>query len=759
LYLVLCEKRSAADTFSKVLGGKSGTYKGKKYKIVHASGHLFSIITPNETKKDLSKIMDKNYASTFKLWDIKQLPWDLSKFNWKLGPTPKSTDLFKNIKKELTKDVTAIILATDNDPSGEGSALGLFIIEKLNWKGKIYRVLHEDSQESIKKGWDKMFEIDFNYGQYLKAKARMKFDYGSMQLTVAATKFANKVKIVVNAGRLKSVILNWIGERWEEINNFIEKPEFEVRYKDENNNIYINKNIKKHPQREDVDNILNQFPKSPVRIDKQTQKKSGPPAFYDQSALCAVLTPKGIPAKETTDTYQKMYNDQILSYPRTADKLIHQEMFDELLPLVNNIAKVVGVDTKLLTNRKPRKTHVGDGGAHGANRPGLNVPASLNSLKKYGRAAPLIYEVVSKNFLACLGEDYEYNSINASTGPKYDFKGVINIPTKLGWKEIFTNELNEEEDETSIGPGKEASAFTAEVTKKPPRKPTEKWIVNQMAKYDLGTGSTRASAIVALTTVTKQLESKRGVLYMTPSGEIAYQMGKGTMISDPVITEKLFKMMEDIEHGKSTEQKALDAITKIVKHDMKVYQKNVSNVAHLSQYSTKEKHTFTDKKGNNVSFNKEWNGYKFSDTELEDLSKYKKISISGKDKYGKNFSCEGQLEEQEYKGKKFIGFKPDESTMQKDSSDDKITITVKDIGEISFKKQWSSHIFTNDEIKELSKGNEITFTAKTKGGKEKEFTGSLKQQKFKGKTYWGFMADFAKGYDKAKGIKKSITRH
>lgn len=56
----------------------------------------------------------------------------------------------------------------------------------------------------------------------------------------------------------------------------------------------------------------------------------------------------------------------------------------ELRKHTDRIADLVGVDKSLLTHRQPRPTHVKAQGAHGANRPGTNVPADVQSLKKYG---------------------------------------------------------------------------------------------------------------------------------------------------------------------------------------------------------------------------------------------------------------------------------------------------------------------------------------------------------------------------------------
>ena len=130
--------------------------------------------------------------------------------------------------------------------------------------------------------------------------------------------------------------------------------------------------------------------------------------LLDLASLVSKLTSKGATVKQVLDTYQKMYEAQVVSYPRTEDKNITPEQFNELLPLVDKIANVVGVDASLLTHRQPRSTHVMPKGAHGANRPGTNVPAQLSALQQYGPWAEEIYVLLAESYLAMLAEDYEY---------------------------------------------------------------------------------------------------------------------------------------------------------------------------------------------------------------------------------------------------------------------------------------------------------------------------------------------------------------
>ena len=106
------------------------------------------------------------------------------------------------------------------------------------------------------------------------------------------------------------------------------------------------------------------------------------------------------------------------------------------------------------------------------------------------------------------------------------------------------------------------------------------------------------------------------------------------------------------------------------------------------QFTQKEKYT-GDFKGMEVSFNREWSGYRFSDEECEALLSGAEIMIRPKSKKtGKEYDCYGQLKEQEYNGKTFYGFVPDFETKRVPS-------------------QFLGHLFSDKEKKDLEKGKEL----------------------------------------------------
>ncbi|MBA1392743.1 type IA DNA topoisomerase, partial [Lactobacillus sp. XV13L] len=205
-YLLLAEKESAAKHFEKAFGGMSGRYAGHTFKIVRSQGHLLTFKEPTEMLKD-NKLISK-----YQSWDIKDLPWDSRDLNWqRTYNSPSSSKLLKNIK-QASQSAEIFVIATDNDPSGEGELIGWEIVNAINWRGKVGRMYFDDeSIKSLQKAFEgiKILPAQLKDGDYLKAESRSRWDYLSMQLTRACTDVARKANYGVKSvrqGRLKSVI-------------------------------------------------------------------------------------------------------------------------------------------------------------------------------------------------------------------------------------------------------------------------------------------------------------------------------------------------------------------------------------------------------------------------------------------------------------------------------------------------------------------------------------------------------------------------
>lgn len=706
---ILAEKPSAMRNMAKALGGTSGTYKGEQYVLVAARGHLYEFDAP---EKQVSNALSDQYKS----WALDKLPWDETEFKWKYVMKKDTKATLDTIKKTLSTCVE-IVIATDNDPSGEGELLAWEILDQLKLAPKKWSRMYFDDESAgeIQKAFSnrKPIQSMATDPDYIKAFYRSRWDYISMQFTRIATKCGDG-KSVLRQGRLKSAMVQIVGDGLKAVSEYKKIPFYQNRFKDENGVIYTNPD---EPMFPDKTQVPQTYHASDVVCDDKSMKATAPPLYLDLAGLSSRLSGKGFKAKDILAVYQKMYEDQVVSYPRTEDKCITPEQFAELLPLVDKIAAVVGVDPKLLTVKTARKTHVKTGGAHGANRPGTNVPKSLGDLDKYGSCARDIYIILAKNYLATLADDYRYESQKGHVKDYPDFKGTAQVPKSLGWKLVFNEDADIDENDNAKGLGTKADPFVHEGFPPKPPTPTMKWLFAQLEKRDVGTGATRVSTYADVTSESAKyplMKDVKGKLSMTQFGDMSYKLLPGTHIGSLDMTEKLTIEMRDVASGKLDPAVGLKAIRQLVLDDIETMKRNgvdMRKELNIMATETVERYKGTWN-GQEVNFKRVWSGHTFTDEECKKLCNGEEIEIEAiSSKNGnKPFTCKGKLAEQTFNGRTFIGFQMSAGG-----------------GSSSVPDEWCGHKFTGDEKQMLENGLSI----------ERDDWVSKKGNKFSAKIHYG----------------------
>src|SRR5699024_7688005 len=117
------------------------------------------------------------------------------------------------------------------------------IINYIGWKGQVYRLhFKSESKEDILKAFTKMTNAREGDDQalYHAGLARQRFDYISQELSPYATLVAREhyYTDALRLGRLKSVINMVVWYQNYLRKNYIKKPFFEVRFKDNNNHVF-----------------------------------------------------------------------------------------------------------------------------------------------------------------------------------------------------------------------------------------------------------------------------------------------------------------------------------------------------------------------------------------------------------------------------------------------------------------------------------------------------------------------------------------
>ena len=281
-------------------------------------------------------------------------------------------------------------------------------------------------------------------------------------------------------------------------------------------------------------------------------------------------------------------------------------------------------------------------------------------------------------------------------------------------------------NEKSTELGTEAVPSIFEGVNPKPKAPTKTWVygrLNKAGKYGVGTGATRQKTMAEITNKKNNaylLTDTKGKLDLTEQGQIAAIMCENTWIASPTISIRLFDSMDEVGKFKRKSQDIVNSIYTILDHDKPIIE---SNSAKLKDYLGKPSRITADFNGQTISFKRVWGNHEFTQDELDNLIAGKEIEfyLNGRKKRGK-------LAEQEYNGRKFWGFKPEQS------SDGDLYVSANINGQnIKFKKVWGNHEFTQDELDDLIADKEIEFEYNGK-----IISGKLRENTFKGKKYWGF---------------------
>ena len=676
---ILTEKPSAARNFAKALGGQKGTYNGENYVIAFARGHLFELKQPVDQ-------VDPSKRAKYASWALSDLPWDLNdlafererkkiveiKNGKRVEKEDKSiTERLADIKKTLGS-CSEICIATDVDPSGEGGLLAWEIIAALGLNTKPVSRMYftDESPASIKKAFvsRKRLTSMEDHDEYRMAWLRSRWDFLSMQWTRIASELVDK-RAIVRQGRLKSAMTVLVGDQLKAHKSWKKVPFYEPRFRDENGVMYSDPDAQRCARESDVD--LSGLHASSVTVDSKTMKRSGPPRMLDLAGLSALLSAKGVKAADVLKIYQNMYEAQVVSYPRTEDKHVTKEQFAELVSNAPAIARAVGIDPALLTHTAARSTHVKDSGAHGANRPGPNVPQSLADVEaKYGKTGAMIYELLARSALAVLAEDYEYEAQKGHVTDFPSYTGSCSVPKKPGWKSVLggASMADDDDDENNVtGLGTQAQPFVHEGVPPRPAAPTVKWLMKQLERRDVGTGATRTSTFAEVSSSKARyplMTETRGKINLTEHGGMSYRLLPGTHIGDLTITERVFSDMKAVAKGQKNADDVLAEVAGLITDDIAVMTANAQTMRKelgMSDYVEKEYFEGTwAKNGQHVKFNRTWSGHCFTDQECMDLLAGQDIEITATSrKTGDDFTVIGALGENEFNGRKFVGFNPD----------------------------------------------------------------------------------------------------
>ncbi|APP99930.1 DNA topoisomerase III [Pseudomonas syringae] len=453
--LYLCEKPSQGKDIAAVLGAKTrgdGCIKGNGVAVTWGIGHLLETAPPDA------------YGEHLKNWSLDTLP--ILPAEWKVLVKPKTASQFK-IVKQLLKQATELVIATDADREGEMIAREL--IEYCGYQGPIQRLwLSALNEASIRQALNTVKQGSETYPLYLSALARSRADWLiGMNFSRLFTLLGRQAGYtgVLSVGRVQTPTLRLVVDRDREISNFIPKPFWSVEVQlwtagqsflakwvaDEYVVDEEGRCLDQAAAAAALAALKNSQAATTVSVDTKRGKDPAPLPF-DLSTLQEVCSAKfGMGVQETLDVAQSLYEThKATTYPRTDCGYLPESMFDEVpmvLDALNRTDPSIGKALQLI-DPEQRSRAWNDKkitGPHHGIIPTLE-PANLSAMSEKERK---VYELIRAHFLAQFLPTHEYDRTVAT----FECNAVllqavgkrIVVP---GWKVLFSASSEEEVEES-----------------------------------------------------------------------------------------------------------------------------------------------------------------------------------------------------------------------------------------------------------------------------------------------------------------------
>lgn len=534
--LVVAEKPSVAKYIAEYLGANSrldGYFEGNGYQVSWAVGHLLS----------LGQAKDYGYNK----WSDIPLPFFP---DFRLIPV-NDTGLkaLLNINKKLMNKAELIINATDAEREGE--LIFRYLYEYSGSNVAVKRLwISALTKESIDNGFRNLKNSGNYDNLYYSAKARNHADW--IVGNNATTKISLRSGDLFTIGRVQTPVLKLIVDRTLQNKNFKKTIYLnlileleEGRFKAFNDTDYENT-----PDTEEKLERIN------IGLDNQcivkeatiSTSKEKPPKLYSLSALQMDSNKKfGFKASRTLEIAQELYQEKLISYPRTDSQFLSADMFNLVSDLFNRFKSMrkdinfdsskVSLDNKSVFN----DAKVSD---HHAILPTNEPITSMDADKKK------VYGLILMRFLASFAPDaLKRNAKYILSNKEYDYKLTCNKYEELGWKLLYGNAENYKSDFIIYNKGEALTCKPSFISRETKPKPLY----------------TDASLILAMNSAGKELESEEQL-------EAMKGKGLGTPATQSGIIERLIKSLYIERKGKSllATNKGVEIITVLDKQDSSI---------------------------------------------------------------------------------------------------------------------------------------------------------------------------------------------
>ena len=591
MIVCIAEKPSVGRDIARVLGANTqhdGFMEGNGYCVTWTFGHLCALLDPHE------------YNEQWKGWNLSSLPMVPTRFGIKVSDDKGVQKQFNTIKNLIAQADEVI---NCGDAGQEGELIQRWVYQKAGCKVPVKRLwISSLTEDAIREGFQKLKDQSEYQRLYEAGMMRAIGDWllgmnATRAYTLRFAKGVGKDRQVLSIGRVQTPTLALIVKRQYEIEHFVPRTYWELKttYRDTTFSAQL-------PVEED-DYAITTLEKGQALVDSikdlpleitSVEKKKGTefaPRLFDLTSLQVECNKKlGLSADDTLKVIQSLYEKHVTTYPRVDTTYLSDDIYPKVPATLQGIKDYfpqvapllsLKADGKKGAESLPKSKKVFDNKKvtdHHAIIPTGQRPDNLSELERK------VYNMVALRFIAAFYPDCEVSNttVLAKSG-EVDFKVTGRQILKMGWREIFAKERQDEEQQEEQ---KSLPAFIKgesgphqpqlqEKTTTPPKYYTEATLLRAMetagktvddeelrdAMKDNGIGrpSTRA-AIIEKLFQRKYIVREKKNIHATELGITLIQTIISPLLKSAELTGLWEKKLREIERGTFTAQQFLDEL-------------------------------------------------------------------------------------------------------------------------------------------------------------------------------------------------------
>ena len=311
-YLVIAEKPSVSKSIAKVIGAyrqEDGYLEGGDCVVSWCLGHLAEYAAP------------EHYDERYENWRFEDLP--ILPVEWKLLVHNTKKPQF-NVLRKLLRSKKFDYVVNACDAGREGEAIFRRVYALAGSKLPIKRLWISSMEDAaIQQGFENLKDGAAYDNLFAASECRAKADWLiGMNGTRAFTKKYGRKQTI---GRVQTPTLAMLAERQTKIQNFVKEPYYKV----ELSGAGVVAASEQMAQEQDADAMQAACDGQCAVVGsierKRIEKK--PPKLYDLTTLQREANRYyGLPASQTLQAAQELYEEKLVTYPRTDSQFVTEDM-------------------------------------------------------------------------------------------------------------------------------------------------------------------------------------------------------------------------------------------------------------------------------------------------------------------------------------------------------------------------------------------------------------------------------------------------